>query len=359
MASVDVSHRYAVILAGGRGERFWPLSTRARPKQFVSIFGSKPLVQHAIDRLKGLLPAERIFIITSADLVETTRATAKQLPPENIIGEPMGRDTAAAVALACGIVMKHDPKGVAAILTADQLMTDTKEFRQVLADCYSIAYQRDAIVTIGIAPTAPATSFGYIETGKKVPGRRKTTFAEGMRFVEKPDAATAQSYLETGRFLWNAGMFIWRAEVMAAAFKAHAKDLAPIIQQVVKAKDLTKWMEKHYPKLRKISIDFAVMEKVKALIVAYGDFGWDDVGSWPSIESHFPSDEQDNIALGAYTALESRSNIVVTEGTPRHTALLGVDDLIVVQTPSVTLICPKEKAQELKKLVAQLPPELT
>lgn len=348
------SHVYAVILAGGRGERFWPLSVKSRPKQFISIFGGKPLISHAVDRLEGVVPAERVLIITSSDLIETTRSVANQLPPENVIGEPIGRDTAAAVALACGLVKQRDPKGIVAILTADQLMRDEVEFRQVLADAYWVASQEDAIVTMGITPTYPATGFGYIETGDALEVKTATGFTVAKRFVEKPSADKAVAYLETGRFLWNAGMFIWRIDVMEAAFKLGAPDIYPMIDAVALTPDVDAWMAEHYPTIRRISVDFAVMEQAPRIVVAQGDFGWDDVGTWPSIESHLPSDEQDNVIIGLCKAVASRSNIVITEGVDRFTALFGVDDLVVVQTPTTTMICPKARAQELKTLVSQV-----
>ncbi len=345
-------HTYAVILAGGRGERFWPLSVKSRPKQFISIFGGKPLIQHAIDRLDGIVPPERVLVITSADLIDVTRSVAKDLPADNVVGEPMGRDTAAAVALACGLVKRRDPEGVVAILTADHIMADEAGFKQVLADSFAIANQEDAILTIGITPTFPATGFGYIEMDSPLDTGTQTAFAKAKRFVEKPSLDKATAYLETGAFLWNAGMFIWRTSVMETAFAQGAPDIAPMIQAVATCDSVDAWMAQYYPTIRKISVDFAVMEKAPNIITAAGDFGWDDVGTWPAVEAHLPADEQDNVSLGDYTAIQARSNILITEGCSRHTAILGIDDLVVVQTPTTTMICPKDRAQDLKTLVA-------
>ena len=217
---------HAFILAGGRGERFWPLSTYARPKQFCTLFGGKPLIAQAVDRLAGLVPQANIHVITSADLVPATRDALPHLPPANVIGEPIGRDTAAAVALACGTVARQDPTGVALILPADPLIADEAAFRAALATAADQAARHPVIATVGIAPTYPATGYGYIECADETaPGVRRV-----RRFVEKPDLPTAQRYLATGAFVWNAGIFVWRADTMAAAFRAHAPQWLPLIE---------------------------------------------------------------------------------------------------------------------------------
>ncbi len=342
---------YAFILAGGRGERFWPLSTFHRPKQFVTLFEGKPLIAHAVERLTGLVPAERIYVITSADLVPATQTALPELPAENILGEPMGRDTAAAVALACGIVTKRDPEGVVAILTADHLMADVPAFRSVLADAYAVAAQHEAIVTIGIAPTFPATGYGYIECADALEGSVATPFRKVRRFVEKPDLVTAQAYLETGAFVWNAGMFIWRASVMATAFRNHAPQWLPLVEA-------PETMETLYPTLPKLSIDYAIMEKSDNLLVARGDFGWDDVGSLTALAEHFPKDVDGNVTIAPTVTLDATNCIVAAEGTNRTTALIDTQELMVVHTATATLICPKASAQKIKQLVARLPEAL-
>lgn len=224
------SHNYAVILAGGRGERFWPLSTTARPKQFISLFGGRPLIALALERLEGVVPPERTLIITAADLLEATADVARHLPPENMIGEPVPRDTAAACALACGLVAARDPEGVVAILTADQLMADIETFRQTLRDSFTAAAQGNYIVTIGIPPAYPATGFGYIEAGELMDFRTATRFNRARRFVEKPDAQRASQYVADGNYCWNAGMFIWQVRTMQAAIAAHVPELQVLIE---------------------------------------------------------------------------------------------------------------------------------
>lgn len=342
---------YAFILAGGRGERFWPLSTFSRPKQFVTLFGGKSLLAHAVDRLEGLVPQERIHVITSADLLPATRAALPGLPEENLLGEPMGRDTAAAVALACGTVMAKDPQGVVVILPADPIIGDVPAFRAALADACAVAAREPVIATLGIAPTFPATGYGYIECGEPLEGPESTPLRRVRRFVEKPDLATAKAYLETGAFVWNAGMFIWRAEVMAEAFRRHAPQWVPLIEH-------PEHMATLYLTLPKLSVDYAIMEKSDNLVVARGDFGWDDVGALPALARQFPADAEGNVALTPTFALDAHGCIVAAESTERATALLGVKDVIVVHSEKVTLVCAKNAADRLKALVATLPENL-
>ena len=346
---------YAVILAGGSGERFWPLSTQARPKQFLSIFKDRPLLSLAVDRLEGAIPPERIYIITAERLVGVTEEAASAIPKENIIGEPCRRDTAPAVALACGLIRRKDPEGIVCILTADHLMADEPRFRQTLKDAIDVSGREDAIVTIGIQPTHPATGFGYIETADRIDAGTLTEFCRSNRFVEKPDLKTACAYLATGRYLWNAGMFIWSVPVMMEALRAHAPDLGGLAEEVSRTQDhqaLTALLNERYPLLRSISIDYAVMEHCQNIVVARGVFGWDDVGSWPAIAGHFPADSRGNVTVGECELMDAEQNIVVSQG--RLTGVIGVRDLIVVQAEDVTLICHKSRAQDVKKLLRQV-----
>ena len=348
---------YAVILAGGRGERFWPLSRSDRPKQFLALFGGRPLLTLAVERLQGLIPPERVLIITSRDLVEATRGACPGIPPQNIIGEPMGRDTAAAVALACGLVRRRDPGAVAAILTADQLMTDVNTFRRTLEDSLRVAGREDVIVTIGITPTYPATGFGYIRAGVLRDTSTATRFFNAEAFVEKPEETTAARYIAEGAYYWNAGMFIWRAETMQnalAAFTPRLAELSDAVASPATCHDdaIDVLLDAQYPSLAKISIDYAVMEHAKNIVVAEGSFGWDDVGTWSALAGHFAPDIEGNIAIGGTETLDARNNIIVSEN--HLTALIGVDDLVVVQAPGVTLVCPKSRAQDVKAMLRRV-----
>ena len=344
---------YAVILSGGSGERFWPLSTPERPKQFLKVFGGKTLIRQAVDRLDGLVPPERILIVTAKSLVKATREELSEIPSANIVAEPCRRDTAAAVATACGIVEAHGGENaVAAILTADHLMGDVKAFRRMLSDSVKAAAITDNIVTMGVAPTSPATGFGYIQVGDRIDAGTATEFYNVRRFVEKPDLATAKKYLASKRYVWNAGMFVWRVATMKSALRAGASELAELEEAIASAKNVERVLSRRYPPLAKISIDYAVMEKVKNIIVARGDFGWDDVGTWSAADKHLKQDSLGNVAKGRVTLLDCDRSVAIAEGP--QIAALGVRDLVIVTTRDSVLVADKSRVQDLKKLLAKM-----
>lgn len=344
------SNVYAIILAGGNGERFWPLSTPERPKQFLTLFGGKALIQHAVDRLEGVIPPERIFVITGSQFALQTRKALKSIPSANIIAEPMRRDTAAAVAVACGLVKRHGGSdAIGCILTADQLMSPVLKFRATLKTAIAAAESHDAIVTLGIVPTTPATGYGYIECGEAL----SKDIVKVTRFVEKPDRKTAEKYLKSGKFLWNAGMFIWRQEVMEEAFKKAAPDIGRAIGIISEAKEIGKTLRKLYSDIRATSVDYAVMEKTKNILVTRCAFKWNDVGSWSALAEEFKSDKDDNIRLGSTAVLDVKNSTIVAEDN-HLIAALGVSDLVIVHTPRATLVCSKDRAQDIKKLLATL-----
>ncbi len=337
-------------MAGGNGERLWPLSTPERPKQFVSLFGGKPLVRHAADRLDGLIPPERVFVVTAKRFAAMTRKALPHIPKGNIIAEPCRRDTAAAVAVACGLVKKHGgDDAIGCVLTADQLMTPESRFRKALKDAISAAASNDAIVTLGVTPDRPATGFGYIECGGKIASRGKTQFHEVVRFVEKPDEKTAKKYLRSGRFLWNSGMFIWKAKVLEAAFASAAGDIGSLIGKVARSRGVNALLAREYGAMRAISFDYAVMERISGILVGKCAFAWDDVGSWLSVAGHFPKDAAGNVLIGKSVLRDVSDSIIVGSGA-RVTAVVGVRDVVVVDTGRAMLVCAKSRVQDIKKL---------
>ncbi|MCE9615613.1 MAG: NTP transferase domain-containing protein [Lentisphaerae bacterium] len=346
---------YAVILAGGKGERFWPLSTSRTPKQVLSLFGGRTLLAMAVDRLKGLLAPDHVFVITSAELVAVTREAAPILPPQNIVGEPVGRDTAAACALAMALVQARDPQGVLAIVTADHIMGDLEVFQNTLRQSFALARREDVLITIGITPTFPSTGYGYVDAGDVFATESGITFCRARKFVEKPNLATAEQYLAAGNYYWNAGMFIWSVDAFSRALATHrpvlhtmAGRLAPLVGKP----EFPAALATEYGKLDKISVDYAIMEPSRNILMARGTFAWDDVGSWPSLANHFPADASGNVSIGQCETVDAAGNVVISQG--RLTALLGVRDLVVVQAEGATLICPKERAQDVKKIVSLL-----
>ena len=315
----------AVILAGGSGERFWPLSTPERPKQFLNVFGGESLIRQAFTRLTGLVRPEDVFVVTSAALVGATRRELPELPRGNIVGEPMRRDTGAAVALGVAVA----GEGTLGFFPADQMVGRPNVFRRVVSRAISTAERSDTIVTIGVRPTYPATSFGYVDP------KRGT-------FVEKPDARKAAQYLRRG-FLWNAGMFIARSDVFRDAFAAHAPSLLPLL-----ASEAPRRLRSVYEPLPRISFDYAVMEKLPRVAVVKGDFGWDDVGSYGAFDRYFPHDSRGNVREGPCTVAEADGNICVARSA--RISLLGVKNLVVVTTPDAVLVADKSRLTEMKRL---------
>ena len=348
-----MSRAYAVIMAGGKGERFWPLSTPERPKQLLDLVGDKALIAQAVDRLEGLIPLEHIFVITNQQIVEATAEAAPMLLRENIIGEPLGRDTAAAVAAAGALIKSRDPEAVFAILTADQVMGDLPLFQATLKGGFELAAREEVLITIGIKPTFAATGFGYIEQGEVFADYEGISFAKAERFVEKPDEQTAQTYVESGNYAWNAGMFIWSVQALEKAFQTHCPEMANLMRELygyAQVDQLVEGMETYYPTCLKTSIDYALMEKADNIVMACGTFAWDDVGSWRALENHFTPDASGNVVLGESKLLDATDNIIYSKN--HLTALIGVENLVVVQAEGVTLICPKERAEEIKKLIS-------
>ena len=346
---------YAIIMAGGKGERFWPLSTARRPKQLLALAGGKPLILQAVDRLEGVVPPERILIVTNQALVEPIEILLGKGSLVGVLGEPVGRDTAAAIAAGAAWIKRRDPDAVFCVLTADHIIGELPVFRETLMRSLALCGEHDVLVTIGLAPSEPSSAYGYIEAGDLWKKSGGIEFFRAKRFVEKPDTATAGKYLATGRYAWNSGMFVWSVQSIQMAFA----EFRPVL-----AKHIDAWsscaseaafhaaLGKDYPLLEKISIDYAVMEKAQNILVCKGSFSWDDVGSWPALESHLPKDRAGNATAGDVEVYDSADNIVVSEG--RLTALVGVKDLVVVQADGVTLVCEKSRAQEIKGLLAKL-----
>lgn len=352
-----MSSRYVVIMAGGSGERFWPQSRQARPKHLQTIVGETPMLAQTIERIGDLVPEANILVITNAVQRPQVLEVCPQLPAQNVIGEPVGRDTAAAVGLAMELVRARDPQGVFAMLPADAVIHDAANFRSVLAATFEAAAASDVLATIGITPTSPATGYGYIHRGQQWQLVGGQQFYKVQRFVEKPDIARAQAYLESGEYFWNAGMFVWTVSAVDAAYAAFLPELHTALGKMGRAiasgEALDAVLAREYPLLQKISVDYGIMEKATNVITVPAVFDWDDVGEWPAIARHYPQDEQGNTVKGCAHLLEAANNIVVSEDG-HLTAILGLDDLIVVRTADATLICPRSRAQDIKQLVREV-----
>ena len=354
-----MSTPHAVIMAGGSGERFWPLSRLKCPKQLLPIVGDQPMLTQTLERLAPAVPIDNIWVITHACQQSAVLKTCPQLLPEQVIGEPLGCNTAATVALAAVLIKQRDPDAVFAVLPADQVIRDTAAFQKALSAAFDTARDTSALITFGILPTHPATGYGYIQRGAPLEGAASSEapIYTVERFVEKPDAATAQTYFDSRQYYWNAGQFIWRVQAISEAFARYApalwKGILEIDQGLAEGTPLDALMEQIYPGLEKISIDYAVMEKADTVLVIESTFDWDDVGEWPAIARHEPADSGGNNIQGQALVYEGKDNIVI--GSSDHlVSLIGVDDLVVVHTPDATLVCPKSKSQAIKELVKKI-----
>lgn len=352
---------YALILAGGSGTRFWPLSRDARPKQLLDLFGDGTLLEQTIRRLDGLVATENILILTSESQLEAVRAAAPMLPAENVFAEPTRRDTAPAVALGIGLVAARDPEALMMVLPADQLIRDGYGFRAVMRDALAVAGHSDGLVTVGIQPTWPCPSYGYIERGDAAVFAGCETDHqpyEVRRFREKPNPELAEEFLRQGGFSWNAGMFVWKISAATGQLAKHAPELAEFVEALRTAANPLACIAGRFPQLPARSIDYALMEKADRILNIEASFDWDDVGSWISIAKYFPAYGDENHANRAVTEIESHRNIVFTSQPGTHVALLGVDDLIIVQTPDALLVADRHQADAIKKLADLLPGEL-
>ncbi len=351
---------YVLILAGGSGERFWPLSRKSRPKQLLSLLSKETMLEATVKRLDGLVPLAQILILTNADQEVAVRECCPDLPRENIVAEPAKRDTAAAIALGAGWIARRAQNATMVVLPADHLIRDSATFQTTLRAAAAAAEQTGDLVTIGIEPTWACPGFGYIEVGEKVnivdapPG---PAISKVIRFREKPNAELAESFFKQGNFRWNAGMFIWSIQAILSALQRHAPLLGEFVGKLHGAQEFETVLREEFAHLPKVSIDYAVMEKAARVLVVQSTFDWDDVGSWTAIAKYLAEDESANRANSPLNTIESANNIVFSEPAKRI-ALLGVNDLIIVNTADALLICNRHDAERIKELVGKVPPQL-
>jgi len=344
--------RYAVVMAGGSGKRLWPASREDKPKQLIPLIGGKCLLELALERLGGLFPPERVMVVTSAAYAQQVCECCAPLPRENVIGEPVGRDTANAIALAAELIAGKDPQATMAVFTADHIIRPAEEFRRCVARaCQAAEEDEQALVTFGIRPTFPHTGLGYIHCGQR--SGEGVHHVEG--FKEKPDHRTARYYVESGRYFWNSGMFVWKVQTilrtLAEFLPEAAEKFAPVREAIRAGEDLSEVLARVYPELPRISIDFAVMEKAPHVLMVELTCQWLDVGSWPALESVVDLDDEGNAVVADRAAvLDSERNIIFSDDD-HLVAVFGIDDCIVVHTSDATLVCRKSDSQRLKELV--------
>ena len=344
---------FAVIMAGGSGTRFWPASRQRRPKQFLPVSGGRPMISETCARLAGLVPLERTLVVTAESQRELVRSALPALPGENVLAEPVGRNTAPAIAFAAEELARRAGDAVHVILPSDHVIRPTEAFQRTLRGAAEEAAAEDVLVIFGVRPDHPATGYGYIEVGRPVHERAGLQVLSVARFVEKPDRTRAEQFLASGNFLWNSGMFVWRTSTIRAALRAHVPAIARGFERVSAGEGL----ERVYAELPSVAIDTAVLERAANVRLIPIDYAWSDVGSWAALSELRAADEQGNWpVLGARSQLmveDSSGCIAYAEGD-ELIALVGVHDLVVVRAGDATLVCPRERAQDVRKIVERL-----
>jgi mannose-1-phosphate guanylyltransferase len=351
-----------VIMAGGAGTRFWPVSVEAKPKQFLTLFGERSLLQLSYDRVAGLVPVERVLVLTSASFVDLVHEQLPEIPRANVVGEPMRRDTAAAVALAALICRERFGEAAAmAVLTADHLIQPVEAFQRTLLSAVAGARQSEALYTFGIKPSYPATGYGYLQRGGPVEVEGEVPHYELLRFKEKPDLDTAREYVDSGEFYWNSGMFVWTVAAIMEQLRRHLPDHLDQLQEAVQHDGTPRWgaaLTAAFEQLQPISIDFGLMEKADNVRCVASRFDWSDVGGWLALEQFLARDDAANAHRGRLLAQEARHNLVFCEDPDEAVALVGVEDLVVVRAAGRTLVVHRDKTEMIKALVKTLEQDL-
>ncbi len=355
------SSNFALILAGGSGTRFWPMSRTDRPKQLLHLIGEGTMLQQALRRVLSFVPASHVYILTNEkQRAEVLQQVKDEVLPSHVVAEPVRRDTAPAMALGAALIAARDPRARMLVAPSDAYIPDDAAFAALAQDALALASREPALITLGIRPTWPCPSYGYIERGELLQDAAlKHPCYRVVRFCEKPDATTAERYLSTGRFCWNAGIFAWSVSTFFEQLRRHVPALAHFAQELRAAPNPEDFIRTHFPELTPISIDFALMEKADVVLNFEASLEWDDVGSWVALSNHLPHrDEAGNASNSPLVSLDAGRNIAFSHPM-KQVALLGVQDLIVVDTPDALLVARKVDADRIKQIVAQLPPHLT
>ncbi len=348
---------YAIIMAGGSGTRFWPKSRRNRPKQLLKLFGEETMLQQTVRRIEPLVPRERIVIVTGADQADSTRTQLPDLPAANIVAEPCPRDTAACVGLAAWIVRKANPEATMIVMPADHVVHPAATFLEtVRAATMVVEDDPTSLVTFGIKPTRPETGYGYIERGELLETRQAVAVHRVVQFREKPDHDTARQFLAAGNFVWNSGIFLWKAQTILDELQRHQPQLAAALARVGQTLGTPRYdavIADEYPRMERAPIDKAVMEKAANVLVLEVGYEWNDVGDWRSLADLLPHDQEGNAIQGDVVACQSNNSIIISDDGGLI-ATLGVDDLVIVQSGKATLIARRGQLDKLKGLVESL-----
>ena len=342
----------AVIMAGGQGRRFWPVSRKNKPKQFLSLMGdNRSMLQNTVERLNGTVPEENIYVVTNACYKETVESQLPGINSDNIICEPVGRNTAPCIGLALNAIRKRFEDAVMIVLPSDHVVKNPKLFMDTLTELVEAARTANGLFTIGIRPNYPETGYGYIKFDKN----ENAIARKVEEFKEKPDYETAKAYVESGNYAWNSGMFVWKASTILEKFAELLPDIYACLTTIgdaMNTPDEDRVIQEVYPVIPKISIDYGILERSDDVLVLSGDFGWNDVGSWDMMKVIYDEDAEGNILVGDHVNIDTTNTISFSSG--KMIATIGVDNLVVVETEDAILVCDKNRVQDVKKVVDTL-----
>jgi mannose-1-phosphate guanylyltransferase len=349
---------HAMIMAGGGGTRFWPRSRSARPKQFLTLTGDRSLLQLACDRLEAQVPPENTWVITAEQHRAEAAKQLPSLPSSQIVGEPMGRDTAPCIALAAALIARRDADAVMLVTPADHVIEPTAEFQRAVRAAAGVAAEHPhALITFGIPPTFPATGYGYIHRGPEVARRQNVPVFQVFEFREKPAADLAEQFVTSGEYFWNSGIFVWKVSAILDELRKSKPDMVAAAERIAAAWDSPKrdeTLRAEYPRMEKVSIDYAVMEHAKEVLVLQAPYRWDDVGSWLALERMHPQDADGNTVLATHSGIDTSHCVIVGDDPKRVITTIGVSNLLIIQDGDATLVADRRDEGTVKQLVDQL-----
>ena len=358
MSKAEKLQAHAIILAGGRGTRFWPRSRRRTPKQLLNIVGKKTMLVQTVERLRPVIPASRVWVVTNAEQAAAVRRLLPGVAASRVLSEPVGRNTAAAIGLAAVHLAQHADDALMAVLPADHYIAHADAYRKIVAAALEVASKGRYLVVLGVPPARPETGYGHIERADAVPDVLGTQVFRVRRFTEKPAPDTAKEYIASGRYMWNSGMFFWRVSTYLEYLKKYlpaTHDALVRLADTIGTRRYAATLKRIYPKLENISVDYAIMERAtqpgepQSVFVLPAEVGWSDIGSWAAVYDLQANQAGENVSAGAYLALDATGNLIWSP--EKFVAAIGVNNLIVVETPDALLICPRDRAQDVGKIV--------
>lgn len=350
-----MSKNYCLIMAGGAGTRFWPRSRVSKPKQYLSLFGEKSLIQESVQRFAHFIPEDCIYVVSAKSQKDILEEQTTNLPKQNMIYEPVGKNTLPAIGLAALYIAEKDPDGILIVSPSDHLIQNDELFRQTIESATLIAEKKDGIVTIGITPKFPATGYGYVQTAEEVQiGQLIKSFAVN-KFVEKPNLEVATGYLQSGGFFWNSGIFVFKVSVFLDSVKKYAPELYADLMRIkehIRTDSYEEALDRIYNEVESISIDYGILEKANNVFLVQGDFVWNDLGSWEEVYKYDKKDENQNAQVGEVVFLDTKNSYVYAPDS--LVAIVGLEDVIVVQEGDTILVCKRDRAEDIKAIVSEI-----